>query len=157
MPKQQLNVRIPNITRRQLDQIGEREQMTSGEIVTLAVDRLYAQLESEHKMNEEINAIRYGFHAADLFEGWQDEDPDKYDERASAAKYAEQVEQNLREAYPGVEITIDYDFGASGVLPEPLKPAIDVVGVWETDHAEVGTIEHIAGQVYGNFEWCVQA
>lgn len=116
------------------------------------VERFHAQMNDGNT----VNAIRYGFHAADLFEGWQDDDPEKYDERASAAKYAEQVEAKLCETYPGVGIAVDYDFGASGVLPESLKPAVDTIGMWETDHDEIGTIEHIAGEVYQSFEWCVR-
>jgi hypothetical protein len=139
-----------------MDTIAGWENMTKGEIVTLAVDRLYAQLESEYKMDDKINAIRYGFHAADLFEGWQDEDPEKYHERLSASKYADLVNDALRNSYPGVEITVTWDYGASGALPEPLKPAVDTIGVWETDHDEIGAIEHIAGQVYQDFAWCVE-
>ena len=153
MNKMQLNVRIPNITRRQIDQIAEWENMTAGEIVSLAVERLYTQLETEHKMDSKITSVRYGFHAADLFSGWQDEDPAVYDERLSAAKYADLIETKLRESYPGAEVEVVYDFGASGIVQRPMQTAYND----ETDHAEVGTIEHIAGQVYEDYEWCVKA
>jgi len=99
-----------------------------------------------------IETIRYGFHAADLFEGWQDEDPEKYDEKASAERYAEQVEAELRDQYPKAEVKVVYDFGVGGVLPYNLQCAVND----ETDHTEVGTVEHIAGQVYERFEWCVE-
>jgi hypothetical protein len=150
MAKMQLNVRIPNITRRQMDTIAGRENMTKGEIVTLAVDRLYAQLEREHKMDEKITSVRYGFHAADLLIG--DDEMEMYDERLSAAKYADLVETKFREAYPEADIEVVYDFGAGGVLPYPLRAAVND----EIDHREIGTVQHIAGQVYEDFAWCVE-
>jgi len=114
------------------------------------VERYYNQMEGT--MDEEkIVSIRYGFHAADLFEGWQDEDPEKYDEQASAEKYARQVEDKLHEAYPGAEVEVVYDFGASGVLPDSLRTEVN----GQNDHDEVNTVEHLAGLVYQDFEWCV--
>lgn len=41
--KRQLNVRTPEITRQQIDSIAAIERMTAGEVVTLAVDRLYRE------------------------------------------------------------------------------------------------------------------
>lgn len=43
MTKQQLNVRIANLTRNQIDQIAERQNLTAGEVVMLAVDRMYRE------------------------------------------------------------------------------------------------------------------
>lgn len=47
--KQQLNVRIPNLTRRQLDEIAELEAMTAGEVVALAVERLWQSIQQPQR------------------------------------------------------------------------------------------------------------
>lgn len=97
--------------------------------------------------------IRYGFHAADLFD-WPEayEDADGYDQERSAALYAELVKKELKVWYPGATVDVIYDFGTSGVLGFSLQTAVD----GETDHEEVGFVEHIAGQVYQDFAWCVE-
>lgn len=41
--KQQLNVRIADLTRNQIDQIANAENLTAGEVVMLAVDRMYRE------------------------------------------------------------------------------------------------------------------
>lgn len=52
MTKQQLNVRIPNLTRRQINEIAELEAMTPGEVVALAVERLWQSMQKEQSDNE---------------------------------------------------------------------------------------------------------
>lgn len=54
MTKQQLNVRIPNLTRRQLNNIAEREAMTPGEVVALAVERLWQEMKKEQAQDEKV-------------------------------------------------------------------------------------------------------
>jgi len=43
MTKQQLNVRIADLTRNQIDRIAKTENFTAGEVVMLAVDRMYRE------------------------------------------------------------------------------------------------------------------
>jgi len=107
--------------------------------------------EEENTVDNKITSIFYGFHAADLFAGWDDDT--EYNERASADKYAELVKAELSKQYPGAEVEVEYDTGAGGVLPSPLKCRVND---WD-DHAEVPTVEHIAGLVYQDFEWCIEA
>ena len=44
MTKQQLNVRIADLTRAQIDRIAERQNLTPGEVVMLAVDRMFRSM-----------------------------------------------------------------------------------------------------------------
>ena len=104
-------------------------------------------------MNETKKEIRYGFHGSDLFEGWVEEDPEVYDHTESAREYADQVEARLKQAYPDADVEVVYDMGIGGVLPHPMKPAIDGM----TDAVEVGFIEWVASQVYQAFSWLVKA
>lgn len=53
MTKQQLNVRIPDLTRDQIDALCAKYKMTPGELVTLAVDRIY-QKEQAHEGKPEM-------------------------------------------------------------------------------------------------------
>ena len=46
MPRQQLNVRIPALTRRELDWLTREYGMSEGEVVILAVDLLYHRNEN---------------------------------------------------------------------------------------------------------------
>ena len=43
MTKQQLNVRIPDLTRDQIDALCKLFNMTPGELVAMAVDRIYQE------------------------------------------------------------------------------------------------------------------
>ena len=43
MTKQQFNVRLPDLTREQIDWLAFHENMTQGEVVMLAVDRFYRE------------------------------------------------------------------------------------------------------------------
>lgn len=49
MGKQQFNVGVPDITRRQVEEIAQRENMTLGEVVTMAVDRMYREMFKEEQ------------------------------------------------------------------------------------------------------------
>ena len=44
MAKKQTNVRLPEITRQQLKAIADQQGMTEGEVVQMAIDRLYREL-----------------------------------------------------------------------------------------------------------------
>lgn len=50
--KRQLNVRINEMTRRQIDGLAERERMTAGEVVTIAVDRMYQEEDTMNRQEE---------------------------------------------------------------------------------------------------------
>jgi len=102
-------------------------------------------------MDEKITGVRYGFHAADLSNNWDSADLETYDEQASAARYAEQVETRLREFYPGAEVEVVYDFGAGGVEGFGLHTEIN--GYYDEDG--VATVEQLAGEVYQEFAWIV--
>ena len=55
MAKQQFNVGVPNITRRQVEKIAKCEGMTLGEVVAMAVDRLYqAEYRPQENGKEEL-------------------------------------------------------------------------------------------------------
>lgn len=95
--------------------------------------------------------IRYGFHGADLIGPHEDES--HYDIPASAKRYADQVKARLQALYPDAEIEVSYDLDATGALPYSLQTRIDD----QTGHEEGGTVEHIAGLVYEDYEWCVFA
>ena len=145
----QLNVRVSAITRRQAEGIAKREGMSLGAVVALGIERLHAQLSDEWDQAEEIRAIRYGFHAADLLT----DDSEKYDTRASVDRYIKQVEAALREAYPDAEVEIVTSFGTTGDLPEDLKTAVDMGdGIWQTDPDAVEAIEFIARNVWMSFK-----
>lgn len=107
-------------------------------------------IQKETQMNLEITTIRYGFHAADLFAGWDDEE--KYNIPASAAKYAELIKAELKKQYPGAEIETPYDLDAGGVLPAPLQAAVND----NPNHDDVPVIDHIAAQVYESYDWTVE-
>lgn len=95
-----------------------------------------------------ILSVLYGFHAADLI---ADEDDHEYDEAASAQRYAELVTESLSALFPSADVTVDYDTGASGVLPHHLQAAVND---WQ-DHPEIATVEDAAGKVYASFDWLV--
>lgn len=97
-----------------------------------------------------ITTIRYGFHGADLFTGWDNEE--QYDTAASAQKYAQFVEAKLQQEYPNAEIEILFDLDAGGVLPLPMQAAVND----DTDHEDVLFVEDIAGKIYEDFEWAVE-
>ena len=95
--------------------------------------------------------IRYGFHGADLIGPHEEES--HYDIPASAERYADQVKARLQAVYPDAEIEVPYDLNASGVMPYLLQTMIDD----QADHEDVGIVEHFAGLVYEDYEWCVFA
>lgn len=103
---------------------------------------------------DKITEVNYGFYSADLF-NWpeSDEDPADYDERASARRYADLVEARLHETFPSAEITVDFQSGATGVLPYPLQARIN----GDHHHPELFVVEEIASQAYQDYDaWCVR-
>lgn len=97
-----------------------------------------------------ITTIRYGFHGADLFDGWDDED--QYDTSASAQKYADLIETKLQQEYSNAEIEILFDLDAGGVLPLPMQAAVNGF----TSHEDVPFVEDIVSKIYHDFEWTVE-
>jgi len=84
---------------------------------------------------ERIKSIcyHYGFHAANLFEGW--EQSNRYDLEASAQKYAAVCRQALKEKYQEVdEIEVVFD---TGILPQLMQTQIEVVVRVDEDGAEI--------------------
>ena len=102
-------------------------------------------------MEEKIVHVQYGFHGADLFVGWDNED--EYDIPTSAAQYATLIKEKLQAAYPGAEVEAPYDLDAGGVLPYPLQAAVN----HDTNDNKVAIVEHLAGQVYEDYAWVVTA
>jgi len=58
MTKQQLNVRVADLTTRQLDRLITRMNMTKGEVVMLAVDRMYRESVDEWARPEQGDSVR---------------------------------------------------------------------------------------------------
>ncbi len=116
-----------------------------GRLVVALADRY-----KESKMSEKLS-VRYGFHGADLFAGWDDEGV--YNVPESAQRYADLVEAVLREQFIDAEIEVVFDLDAGGCLPLPMMAAVN----GQTDHADVGIIDYVAGLVYEEYEWAVAA
>ncbi len=55
MPRQQLNTRIPPLTRRELDWLKQHYGMTDGELVILAVDQLYHRNDRVSDISKDVN------------------------------------------------------------------------------------------------------
>ncbi len=55
MPRQQLNVRIPPLTRRELNWLKQHYGMTDGELVILAVDQLYHRNDRVSDISQDIS------------------------------------------------------------------------------------------------------
>lgn len=101
-----------------------------------------------------ITKIFYGFLSGNILSGVSGE----YNEKQSAENYAEAVRKALTEAYPGVEIEVDYQ-NAEGSLPSPLTPRVyfadgDVQS--SGDRGEIETAEEIASKVWESFDWAVE-
>lgn len=52
MPRQQLNVRIPPLTRRELDWLKAHYGMSEGELIILAIDQLYHRDDKVSKISK---------------------------------------------------------------------------------------------------------
>lgn len=66
MSKRQMNVRVNEVTRRQVREIAKMQNMTEGEVVALGVERLCVQLETFEKLSalkeseqDSIDALLY--------------------------------------------------------------------------------------------------
>lgn len=57
--KRQLNVRINEMTRRQIDGLAERERMTAGEVVTIAVDRMYREEKGAMETTDRVQQVNW--------------------------------------------------------------------------------------------------
>lgn len=106
-------------------------------------------------MNNNITKIFYGFLAGNLMAGISG----NYDEKASAENYADAVKTALAEAYPGVEVEVDYQLNAEGCTPATLKNRVyfadgDIQS--EGDRGEIETIEAIGAKVWESFSWAVE-
>lgn len=53
--KRQLGCRVPELTHRQIKKVMDLERMTQGEVVALAVERLWQEMKKE--LDEEIERI----------------------------------------------------------------------------------------------------
>lgn len=95
--------------------------------------------------------VRYGFHGADLFNGWDGGDMQGVDVKASAQRYADKVLAALQERYPEAEIAVPYDLDAGGALPWHFVPAVND----RTDSPEVMFVEATAGDIYEKYDWVV--
>lgn len=97
-------------------------------------------------MTEEIISITVWYNDGDMFEDWGDE----YDTEASLERYESMITRELQETYPGAEIEIIRNRNVSGWCREPMVNGM-------SGHAEIHTIEAIMTDVYGTFDWLVEA
>jgi len=89
--------------------------------------------------------ITISFQTADLFNGWEDSDIIQYDQAASAARYADMVEREVRAMYPEADVTISCDEQPDGVE------------IWREVGEEDPTpfIQGIEEQIYQDYKWVV--
>jgi len=138
MVKQQFNVRLPDLTRGQIDELADREQMTQAEVVMLAVDRMYRE---EGKMDR-VERISVEYSEDGLF---GEEGSDGYDLQASFARFEELLTAALQERYPGAEVTVE-NTGSDRHR---------VNGQGEGEHAEGPWVGQVVHDVWVSWEWLV--
>ena len=89
--------------------------------------------------------ITINFQSSDLFAGWEYKDAVQYDEPASAARYADMVEREVRDLYPEATVEVSFDERPDGVE------------VWR----EVGEgdptpfVQGAEERIYHSYEWAV--
>lgn len=103
--------------------------------------------------DDEITEVFYGFLSADLF-NWpeSEEDPNDYDEQASANAYADLVEERLHEEFPDADVSVEFQMGVSGALPWTLQTRIND----DEHHPDIFIVENIAHDVYQEYTWAVK-
>ena len=96
----QTNVRLSVMTRRQLDTLAELTGMNQSEVIQTAIDRMYQQ---ENKMSSYIHVyMTTDEDSMTGAEGWGE-----YNEKDSVNAFAQQVEQAIMAAYPGVDVDVE--------------------------------------------------
>jgi len=138
MTKQQLNVRIPDLTRDQIDRIARHENLTPGEVVLLAVDRLYQS--KRHAMGPEH--IKIEFSDDGIFGSYTEDDVDR---PASVASFIENLENAFEVEYPGAEIEIVY-----GINDRHRADG-------RADTVEAEYVGNLINKVWESYDWLVYA
>lgn len=108
-----------------------------------------------------ITKISTGFLSGNLIDGWDDQD--QYDEDASAKLYAEMLTKALSEAYPGVEIEVNWQGGAVGCKPRTLNTDIEwsdwiddngvVAEDWNPNEGE--WVDEICSRIWEGQDWVI--
>jgi hypothetical protein len=105
-----------------------------------------------------IVAVSTGFLTGNLFHGW--DGMDEIDAAASVQQYAALLDERLCAAYPGAEITVDWQ-DAEGTLPFPLKTRVWYDDGTDADsaidlHHDAEDVDELARQVYEDYDaWVI--
>ena len=134
MTKQQLNVRIPDMTRSQIDRLAKIENLTAGEVVMMAVDRFYENRRSA--MGPEH--IKIEFSDDGIFGDYTGEDVDR---PASAQEFIECLEAAFYDEYPNAEIEIVYG----------ISDRHSVDGRYDT--TECAFVGDLINKVWSSWDW----
>lgn len=103
----------------------------------------------------DVKTITTGFHAADLFSGWDGDDVIRYDERDSAEKYRELCAEALRKIYPNAEITVNVSYGTGGALPSRINDFIDGASANADEMIDIAIVDEVRSRVYYDYQWLV--
>jgi len=134
MTKQQLNVRIADITRDQIDRLTQHENLTAGEVVMLAVERLYQQ--RRPAMGPE--RIKIEFSDDGVFGNYTAEDVDR---PASVQNFTEALEAAFDDEYPNAKLEIIYGIND--------RHSVD----GHYDSVECEYVGNLINKVWSSFDW----
>jgi len=97
--------------------------------------------------------IQTGFHGADLFNGWDRQDTESVDTKASADKYGSLLHLRIKAEYPDAVIVVNWDYNVSGALAHNQETQVGAAG----DHSlDVAIVNQIATDLYEDFDaWIV--